>query len=94
MTHHHKVEDTRKRSLLKALTGNGLEIIIDTILIGTVLNLLGMPHPYEFAGAFSVVTEIMCFITNYMNDRVWNKIQWGRKVEDIEEEDTNRVEHL
>ena len=92
--HKHKVEDARKRSILKALTGNGFEIIIDTLLIGSVLHLLEMPYAFGFAGIFSVVTEFLCFVTNYFNDRAWNKIQWGRVVEDIDEFDTNKVEHL
>lgn len=85
--HKHKVEDTRKRSLLKALTGNGLEVLFDTFIFGTVFHLLGLPI-VEAVGTglgLSVLTECLCFITNYFNDRVWNRVQWGRKVEDVDE---------
>ena len=84
-SHKHKVEDTRKRSLLKALTGNGLEVIFDTIIFGFIFVTLGMELP-EAAGigfGLSIMVEILCAITNYFNDRAWNKIQWGRKVEDV-----------
>jgi len=87
MTHGHKVEDTRLRSALKALTGNGLEVIFDTLLLMPLLVYLGMPI-HEAIGlgvGISVVVEILCFITNYFNDRAWNRIQWGRKVIDIED---------
>lgn len=87
-SHKHKVEDTRKRSLLKALTGNGLEVLFDTLIFGTALTALGLSVP-EAAGLgliLSIGTEILCFITNYFNDRAWNRIQWGRKVEDVDED--------
>lgn len=86
MPHKHKVEDTRKRSFFKALTGNGLEIIFDTFIFGLAFRILGLSIP-EAAGlglALSVLTEVLCFITNYFNDRIWNRTQWGRKVKDEE----------
>lgn len=83
--HKHKVEDTRKRSLLKALTGNGMEVIFDTIIFGMVFVALGMeiPHAAGIGFGLSVATELLCFVTNYFNDRVWNRVQWGRKVKDV-----------
>lgn len=90
MVHKHKVEDSRKRSFLKALTGNGLEVIFDTVIFGTIFKtFLGLSLP-EAAGlglALSIITELLCFVTNYFNDRIWNRLQWGRKVKEIEEED-------
>jgi len=88
MTHGHKVEDTRLRSVCKAFSGNGLEVIFDTLLLLPLLMYLGMPI-HEAAGlgiGISVLVEILCFITNYFNDRAWNRIQWGRKVIDIEDD--------
>jgi len=82
MGHKHKVEDTRKRSLLKALTGNGLEVIFDTIIFGIVFVALGMEvsHAVGVGLGLSILTEILCFITNYFNDRAWNRTQFGRKI--------------
>jgi len=83
--HKHRVEDTRKRSLLKALTGNGLEIVFDTFIFGYVFIQLGIGVPEAIGIGFglSVMTEILCFVTNYFNDRLWNRTQFGRKVRDI-----------
>ena len=85
--HTHEIEDTRKRSLLKALTGNGLEAVLDTLIIGTILTWLGMPI-IEAAGlgiSLSVTIEFLCFVTNYCNDRIWNRTQWGRTIKDVKE---------
>lgn len=82
--HRHKISDERKRSFFKALTGNGLEILIDTFILGTILQILGIPSPYQISLGLSVLTEVLCFLTNYFNDRLWNRFQWGRKVEDEE----------
>lgn len=94
MSHRHKVEDTRARSLLKALTAKVAEILVDTLLVGSVLNYLHIPRPYELAGGFAVAIEVMCFITSYIVDRLWNKIQWGRRVEEIDKETSSRDEAL
>lgn len=75
------VKDSRKRSFLKALTGNGLEVLIDTILLSVIFSILGVASPVPISFVLSVITEVLCFITNYCNDRAWNFIQWGRKVE-------------
>ena len=92
MTHHkHKVEDTKLRSALKALSGNGLEVVVDTLLFASILSILGVSSPVPISFALSVATEILCFITNYFNDRAWNRIQWGRVVVDvIEKHVTNK----
>jgi len=90
MGHKHKVEDTRKRSLLKALTSNGLEVLVDTILFDRVLSSFGISI-LPLAFGLSVTVEFLCFVTNYLNDRAWNRIQWGRKViEIIVEDEKNR----
>ena len=92
--HEHKVNETRTRSLFKTLTARIIEIIVDTFLIGSVYFLIGIPHAYEIAGGISIVIEFLCALTNYLNDRLWNKIQWGREVEDVEETIKDKVELL
>lgn len=77
----HIVKDTKKRSLFKALTGNGLEVLIDTIFLTAILTLIGVPDPAPISFTLSVITEFLCFVTNFFNDRIWNLFQWGRKVE-------------
>lgn len=90
MNHKHKVNDTKLRSLFKALTSNGLEILVDTILISFVLSSLGISSPIPISFALSVITEVLCFITNYFNDRVWNRCQWGRVVTDVKKPNPDR----
>lgn len=96
--HNHKVNETRRRSLLKALSGYIFEVTVDTFIIGIGLKLLGQFETgAAFAGGFTLaaITEVLCFVSHYINDRLWNKVQWGRQVEDVEEEfDSNRIEHL
>lgn len=92
--HRHKVNDTKMRSLFKTLTARIIEILIDTLLFGTIFLVLDVPHAFEIASGLALAVEFFCSLTHYVNDRFWNRIQWGREVEDIEEENTDRVEHL
>lgn len=82
--HRHRVNEIRKRSILKTITSRIIETIVDTLLIGSVYFFLGVPNSYELASALSIAIEVLCTLTTYLNDRLWNKIQWGREVEDIE----------
>jgi len=91
--HKHKVNETRVRSLCKTITARIIEVIVDTLLIGTIYLLLNVSHAYELAGGISLTVEFLCAVTGYFNDRIWNKINWGREVEDLEEE-TDTIEHL
>lgn len=77
-----KVEDSRKRSIMKALTANLLEVIFDTIVMGIIFSFLGLPTEEAFlsGGGLAVLTQVICFFTQYVADRIWNKTQWGRKI--------------
>lgn len=86
LKHKHKVYDTHKRSMLKALTARLLEIFIDTLCIGGVLHLTEIPNAFQLGFSFAVVTEALCALVTYINDRIWNRFQWGREVVDIEKE--------
>jgi len=92
--HKHKVNETHLRSILKAVTSRIIEIAVDTLLIGTIYAFLGIPNSYELASGIAISIEMLCALTSYINDRLWNKISWGREVKDIEEDNTNQVEHL
>lgn len=76
MKEKHIVNEIRKRTLLTILTGRILEITIGTLVISFLLldNL-------EQSLIIAVLSEGLCIITSYINDRIWNKFQWGRKVE-------------
>lgn len=92
-----KIEDTRLRSLLKTVTSNLEEVLVDTVIIGSILTLLGLPYAFAYGTGLSLVVETICGFIHYFNDRLWNRISWGRKAllsKNQKEEDTNRVEHL
>jgi len=85
-SHDHRVEDTRLRSLGKGATGYILEVLADTFVIaGGISLLLGAPTETALSSGliFAIITEGLCFMTHYINDRLWNRIQWGRRVIDI-----------
>jgi len=75
--HEHKVFESHLRTALKGITAKTLEIIFDFI----VLDLL-FQCPAESLGA-AIGLEALCYALNYINERGWNKIQWGRKVVDV-----------
>lgn len=85
--HKHKVEDSKKRSFLKALTGYLSEVLIDSFLISSILKIIGVETSSAISIGFgiSLLTEFICFLVHYGNDRVWNRIQFGRKVTDLKE---------
>lgn len=83
----YKVEDTRKRSLLKSVTGLVFEIVFDTLFLGSILSILGIPHSFEYAGGFAIIGELVCVGGHYFNDRCWNRINWGRTVGNYKEEE-------
>jgi len=63
--------ETRKRSLLKAITFRVIEIAIDTI----ILSFFVVPH---VAIGLAVGMECICFILHYLFERIWNKVNWGK----------------
>jgi hypothetical protein len=73
----HKVCETRLRSMLKGATAKLIEVTADFILMDIIF---GQPEK-SFAVALGL--EIFCYICGYWNERIWNKINWGRKVVDI-----------
>lgn len=81
--HRHRVNETRKRSVIKAVTGRIVEITIGTLVQGTILNKLGFQSPYEYGFLMTVIEELLCFTICLINERIWNKINWGREVEDV-----------
>jgi len=84
--HDHTVNETRTRSLLKAISGRIIEVTVGALVFGTLLSFLvpGMQNPYIAGLGLNIVEETICFVVSYFTDRAWNKIQWGREVEDIE----------
>ena len=78
----YRVEESKKRSILKSLTASCSEIFFDVILFSFLLQLLGIPH-LESIGmglGISLMDEAICCLTFYFNERVWNRLQFGRRI--------------
>lgn len=85
--HKHRVDETRKRSLAKAISGRIVEITIGTLVFGTIILIIfpSVENPYLAGLGLNLIEEGLCFLITFFIERVWNKINWGRKVEDVEE---------
>jgi hypothetical protein len=75
--HEHKVCETRLRTALKGVTAKILEIALDFTILDIVFH-----RPAESLG-IAIGLEVVCYALNYINERGWNRIMWGRKVIDI-----------
>lgn len=71
----HRVTETKLRSILKALTGRALEVAVGTFLISFLVL-----RNLELSFKLAIFNEAICAVTTYINERVWNLSQWGRKV--------------
>lgn len=70
-----KITETRTRSLIKSISFRAFEITVDTIFLSLVF---GITIPHSILA--SIFIEFMCFAVHYITERLWNRIQWGRKV--------------
>jgi len=68
-----KVYETRKRSLLKAISFRIIEIAVDT----AILSIFVSP---PVAIGLAVALEGICFLLHFGFERIWNKIDYGRQV--------------
>lgn len=69
-----KVNETHKRSLLKGVTAKILEILFDFMILNLIFQ-----RPLESFGV-AVGIEVVCYILSYINERIWNKLKWGRRI--------------
>lgn len=76
----HQVIESKLRSILRVITGRALEISIGT---GVISFLLLRNLALSFATA--VLSETVCAATSYVNNRLWNKTQWGLRVIHVKE---------
>jgi len=67
------INETRKRSLLKAISFRGLEIALDTIILSIFVEL-------KTAIWLALLLEGLCLALHYGFERIWNKSQYGRHV--------------
>lgn len=69
------MNETKLRSFFKSGSTRIVEIVVDT----AILYVVGIP---VWEGiSISIGIEFLCFSIAYISERLWNKIQWGRKIE-------------
>jgi hypothetical protein len=85
--HEHKVCETHKRTLLKGVTAKVLEVSFDLIVFDSILSQIapnvGIIQNTLNSLGIAVLIEGFCFGLGYLNERLWNRLQWGRKVVDV-----------
>jgi len=64
---------SKKRSLAKSITWRLIAIFV-TFAVGFV-----MTNSLEFAASLSLVSNLINFMLYYIHERVWLKINWGRR---------------
>ena len=64
---------SQSRSLVKSITWRAIA------LITTFISIYVITGKIHFALQGTVLTNIINFILYYWHERMWNKIQWGRK---------------
>lgn len=68
-----KINETRKRSLLKAISFRILEIVLDTLILSFFVTPI-------IAIGLAVTLEALCLVLHYGFERLWNKIGYGREI--------------
>lgn len=69
----HEFKEYWTRSLVKAVTYRILIVIMDF----TVIYLL--TQKFDIAFWFMIVSNVYTTIAYYVHERIWNRIEWGRK---------------
>ena len=72
-----RINETRKRSFLKAGLFRVIEIAASTAILHFKAGL-----DTEVAFRYAVVLELTCFAAHYGFERIWNKINYGRNILD------------
>jgi hypothetical protein len=68
-----KINETRRRSILKAISFRIIEVVVDSLI------LLLFVSPTKAIG-LGVLFESICLGLDYLKERVWNKTDYGREV--------------
>jgi len=68
-----RIHETRRRSLLKAVSFRVIEITVDTLILNIFV-------PTTTALALAITFEGICFVLHFIFERIWNKIDYGRCV--------------
>jgi len=65
------IHETRRRSLLKAISFRIIEITLDSVILSIFVDT-------HVAIGLAIGLEAMCMGLHYGFERIWNKIQYGR----------------
>lgn len=68
-----KINETRKRSLLKAISFRIVEIAVDTWVLSCFVDV-------AIAVGLSVLLEFICLVLHYGFERAWNRFDYGREI--------------
>ena len=68
------IHETRKRSLVKAISYRVIEVLVDTLILSFFVDL-------QVAFWLAVGLEGMCLLLHYTFERGFDRIQWGRYIE-------------
>jgi len=68
-----RVNESRKRSLLKAISFRIVEIAVDTLILSCFIEVF-------IAAGLSIALEGICLILHYIFERIFNRINYGREV--------------
>lgn len=68
-----KINETRKRSFAKALSFRIVEITASSIVLSLFV------APYKAVG-LAVLLEGLCFGLQYLGERIWNRIGYGKEI--------------
>jgi len=68
-----KINETRKRSLLKAVSFRVIEIVVDALILSVFVS-------PEVAIGLAVLLELLCLGLHYGCERIWNRIPYGRHI--------------
>lgn len=78
--HEPKINESKARSILKTITGRLIEIGVGTLVQGRILSYLGFENAFELGFIMTLIEEVVCFCICLVNERIWNRINWGRNV--------------
>ena len=68
-----KINETRKRSLLKAVSFRIIEIGLDTLILSFFMT-------PAIAFGVAVAVEVMCLALHFIFERLWNKTDYGGEI--------------
>lgn len=70
-----RINETRKRSLYKALSWRALEITLTTLVLHFFLG-----EQWHLAIGWACILECSCLLLHYGFERLWNRTDYGRDI--------------